>query len=94
MMFTAPTLDVDWRNNISFATCSTDRMIYVCKLGESRPIKSFAGHQVSLCMLSCVQINVINCILHSCGWCNSSICELEEYTLCTCIKSSISSIKL
>ncbi|CAM6099762.1 unnamed protein product [Calypogeia fissa] len=41
----APTLDVDWRNNVSFATCSTDKMIYVCKLGESRPVKLFAGHQ-------------------------------------------------
>eukprot|EP00252_Welwitschia_mirabilis_P025248 TRINITY_DN7803_c0_g1_i2.p1 TRINITY_DN7803_c0_g1~~TRINITY_DN7803_c0_g1_i2.p1 ORF type:complete len:276 (+),score=43.48 TRINITY_DN7803_c0_g1_i2:42-869(+) len=41
----APTLDVDWRNNSSFATCSTDKMIYVCKLGEPRPIKTFAGHQ-------------------------------------------------
>ncbi|XP_073005691.1 WD40 repeat-containing protein HOS15 [Typha latifolia] len=41
----APTLDVDWRNNSSFATCSTDHMIFVCKIGESRPIKSFAGHQ-------------------------------------------------
>jgi transducin (beta)-like 1 len=29
---TAPTLDVDWRNNVSFATCSTDKMIYVCKV--------------------------------------------------------------
>ncbi|XP_077225009.1 WD-40 repeat family protein [Tasmannia lanceolata] len=42
---TAPTLDVDWRNNVSFATCSTDNMIYVCKLGETRPIKAFSGHQ-------------------------------------------------
>ncbi|KAI5655229.1 hypothetical protein M9H77_32416 [Catharanthus roseus] len=42
---TAPTLDVDWRNNVSFATCSTDNMIYVCKVGENRPIKTFAGHQ-------------------------------------------------
>ncbi|GER25536.1 WD-40 repeat family protein [Striga asiatica] len=41
----APALDVDWRNNVSFATCSTDSMIYVCKVGENRPIKSFAGHQ-------------------------------------------------
>lgn len=41
---TAPTLDVDWRNNTSFATCSTDRMIYVCKLGEKAPLKSFRGH--------------------------------------------------
>lgn len=44
----APTLDVDWRNNVSFATCSTDKMIYVCKLGEGRPVKAFQGHQVWL----------------------------------------------
>ncbi|XP_020522852.1 WD40 repeat-containing protein HOS15 isoform X4 [Amborella trichopoda] len=41
----APTLDVDWRNNVSFATCSTDSMIYVCKIGERAPIKIFSGHQ-------------------------------------------------
>ncbi|KAG1368606.1 putative Isoflavone 2'-hydroxylase [Cocos nucifera] len=41
----SPTLDVDWRNNNSFATCSTDNMIYVCKIGENRPIKGFSGHQ-------------------------------------------------
>ncbi|OMP01869.1 hypothetical protein COLO4_11505 [Corchorus olitorius] len=42
---TGPTLDVDWRNNVSFATSSTDNMIYVCKIGETRAIKTFAGHQ-------------------------------------------------
>lgn len=47
-LVSAPALDVDWRNNVSFATCSTDSMIYVCKVGENRPIKTFAGHQVSL----------------------------------------------
>ncbi|OVA15925.1 WD40 repeat [Macleaya cordata] len=41
----APALDVDWRNNASFATCSTDSMIYVCKIGENRPIRTFSGHQ-------------------------------------------------
>jgi transducin (beta)-like 1 len=41
----APTLDVDWRNNVSFATCSTDKMIYVCEVGKQKPIKQFAGHQ-------------------------------------------------
>ena len=41
----APTLDVDWRNNNSFATCSTDKMIYVCKLGETQPQKVFKGHK-------------------------------------------------
>ncbi|KAJ8437003.1 hypothetical protein Cgig2_010348 [Carnegiea gigantea] len=40
-----PTLDVDWRNNNSFATSSTDNMIYVCKVGDNRPVKTFAGHQ-------------------------------------------------
>ncbi|XP_078442400.1 WD40 repeat-containing protein HOS15-like [Wolffia australiana] len=41
----APTLDVDWKSNTSFASCSTDNMIYVCKVGEMRPIKTFSGHQ-------------------------------------------------
>lgn len=45
--YVAPTLDVDWRNNSSFATCSTDNMIYVCKIGEQRPVKAFSGHEVS-----------------------------------------------
>jgi len=40
----APTLDVDWRDDYSFATCSTDKMIYVCELGKTRPIKNFQGH--------------------------------------------------
>jgi transducin (beta)-like 1 len=42
---TAPTLDVDWRNNTSFATCSTDKMIFVCELGKTKPLRSFQGHQ-------------------------------------------------
>ncbi|CAH9077892.1 unnamed protein product [Cuscuta epithymum] len=41
----APALDVDWRNNTSFATCSTDTMIYFCKIGDNKPVKTFAGHQ-------------------------------------------------
>ena len=46
LSFTAPILDVDWRNNISFATCSTDQVIYLCKLGDSQPVRSFLGHTV------------------------------------------------
>ncbi|KAM0828245.1 hypothetical protein ACQ4PT_067670 [Festuca glaucescens] len=41
----APTLDVDWRNNSSFATCSNDNMIYFCKIGDPHPVKTFSGHQ-------------------------------------------------
>tara|TARA_B110001452_G_scaffold152418_1_gene126811 strand:- start:192 stop:1694 length:1503 start_codon:yes stop_codon:yes gene_type:complete len=40
-----PTLDVDWRDADSFASCSTDRMIYVCKLGVSSYLKCFTGHK-------------------------------------------------
>lgn len=41
---TAPALDVDWQTNTSFASCSTDQCIHVCKLGCERPIKTFTGH--------------------------------------------------
>lgn len=69
-LLAAPALDVDWRNNVSFATCSTDSMIFVCKVGDNRPIKTFAGHQVSLtyyichyflpCMLGVVLFDAFN----------------------------------
>ncbi len=42
----APTLDVDWRDDTSFATCSTDKMIYVCEYGKTEPLKCFNGHTV------------------------------------------------
>ena len=42
---TAPALDVDWQSDVSFASCSTDQKIHVCKLGSQMPIKTFQGHQ-------------------------------------------------
>lgn len=44
---TAPALDVDWQSNNTFASCSTDMCIHVCKLGQDRPVKTFQGHTVS-----------------------------------------------
>eukprot|EP01135_Chromosphaera_perkinsii_P010343 Nk52_evm15s2118 gene=Nk52_evmTU15s2118 len=44
----APVLDVDWRNNTSFASCSTDKKIIVCKLGETDPVKTFEGHTLEV----------------------------------------------
>eukprot|EP00976_Prorocentrum_cordatum_P037368 759370-Prorocentrum_minimum.AAC.4 len=42
----APVLDVDWRDNTTFATCSTDETINVFKVGESEPLlKKFRGHK-------------------------------------------------
>ncbi|XP_014254874.1 F-box-like/WD repeat-containing protein TBL1XR1-B isoform X2 [Cimex lectularius] len=40
----APALDVDWQTNTSFASCSTDQRIHVCRLNADKPIKSFQGH--------------------------------------------------
>jgi transducin (beta)-like 1 len=41
---TAPTLDVDWRSDSSFASCSTDKHILVCELGRNAPLNDFVGH--------------------------------------------------
>ena len=41
----APTLDVDWKDVATFASCSTDKMIHVCRLGQDKPLNSFRGHQ-------------------------------------------------
>lgn len=54
-LLTAPALDVDWQSNNTFASCSTDMCIHVCKLGQDRPVKTFQGHTVrhgsSVCFL-------------------------------------------
>ncbi|KAK9678502.1 hypothetical protein RND81_11G215800 [Saponaria officinalis] len=59
-----PTLDADWRNNVSFATSSTDTMIYVCKIGETSPIKTFGGHQGEV---NCVKWDPSGTLLASCS---------------------------
>eukprot|EP01133_Synstelium_polycarpum_P003628 gene3628-4157_t len=40
----APALDVDWRTNTQFASCSTDRLIHLCEVGKHRPLMTFHGH--------------------------------------------------
>lgn len=40
----APTLDVDWRTDDTFASCSTDKLIYVCQVGKHNPLTCFQGH--------------------------------------------------
>ena len=48
ILFPAPALDVDWQSNQTFASCSTDQCIHVCRLGMDRPMKTFQGHTVSV----------------------------------------------
>ena len=45
---TGPVLEVDWKDDTTFATCSTDRQIFVCQLGSPEPIIQFSGHEVCI----------------------------------------------
>ncbi|KAK7367584.1 hypothetical protein VNO80_09599 [Phaseolus coccineus] len=58
------TLDVDWRNNVSFATSSTDTKIHVCKIGENLPVKTFVGHQSEV---NCIKWDPTGSLLASCS---------------------------
>ncbi|XP_020241163.1 WD40 repeat-containing protein HOS15-like isoform X2 [Asparagus officinalis] len=60
----APTLDVDWRNNNSFATCSVDCKICVFKIGNYLPCKVFEGHQDSV---NCIKWDSNGSFLASCS---------------------------
>lgn len=42
-----PTLDIDWQSSNCFASCSADKSIHICKIGQDKPCKSFRGHTVS-----------------------------------------------
>ena len=69
--FVAPILDVDWQNNTSFASCSTDKIIHVCKIGVEKPVKSFQGHTVSL-RAFVVFVSFEYCSLLGLHWATSS----------------------
>ncbi|CAM9784759.1 unnamed protein product [Hapterophycus canaliculatus] len=43
----APTLDVDWKDDLTFATCSTDKAIHTCVVGEEYPRQTFTGNFVT-----------------------------------------------
>ncbi len=40
----APALDVDWKDDLTFASCSTDKTVQICRVGLARPIKTLTGH--------------------------------------------------
>lgn len=46
LLHSAPVLDVDWSDSDLFATCSSDRTIYICKVStpESTALCTFVGH--------------------------------------------------
>lgn len=40
----APALDVDWKDDNTFASCSTDKSVHICRVGAARPIITYTGH--------------------------------------------------
>lgn len=40
----APALDVDWKDDTTFASCSTDKCVHICQVGRQEPLKSCKGH--------------------------------------------------
>eukprot|EP00591_Stephanopyxis_turris_P007176 CAMPEP_0195530512 /NCGR_PEP_ID=MMETSP0794_2-20130614/33429_1 /TAXON_ID=515487 /ORGANISM="Stephanopyxis turris, Strain CCMP 815" /LENGTH=1193 /DNA_ID=CAMNT_0040662045 /DNA_START=127 /DNA_END=3708 /DNA_ORIENTATION=- len=40
----APALDVDWKDDVVFASCSTDKSVHICKVGNARPLQTYTGH--------------------------------------------------
>ncbi|KAI9299369.1 WD40-repeat-containing domain protein, partial [Cunninghamella echinulata] len=44
-LHTLAILDVDWMDNTTFASCSNDKTIYVCRVGLTEPLKKWVGHE-------------------------------------------------
>jgi transducin (beta)-like 1 len=40
----APALDVDWKDDTTFASCSTDKTVNICRVGVASPLKTYMGH--------------------------------------------------
>lgn len=41
---TAPVLDADWATDQTYATCSTDKSVLICNVGERVPTRTLTGH--------------------------------------------------
>jgi hypothetical protein len=40
----APALDVDWKDDMIFASCSTDKSVNICQVGSPAPLQTYVGH--------------------------------------------------
>lgn len=73
-----PCLDVDWKSDTVFASCSTDMVIYVCKIGSAVPIMTFNGHEDEV---NAIKWDVSGSLLASCSDdCTVKIWNMESDT--------------
>ena len=40
----APALDVDWKDDLTFASCSTDKCVHIVQVGTDTPLQTYTGH--------------------------------------------------
>jgi len=40
----APALDVDWKDDLTFASCSTDKCVHIVQVGSDTPLQTYTGH--------------------------------------------------
>lgn len=59
-----PTLDVDWRDDATFASCSTDKMIYLCSVNDDHPVQTYEGHKDEI---NCLEFDPSGTLLASCS---------------------------
>lgn len=60
----APALDVDWKDDTTFASCSTDKSVHICRVGTQRPLQTYTGHTDEV---NAVKWNPSGTLLASCS---------------------------
>ncbi|XP_065682907.1 F-box-like/WD repeat-containing protein TBL1XR1 isoform X1 [Hydra vulgaris] len=61
---TGPVVDADWKDDFTFASCSTDRSVCVSTIHDSKPLKIFLGHKD---VVNCVQWDPTSSLLATCA---------------------------
>lgn len=60
----APCLDVDWKDEYNFASCSTDKLIYMHNIDSPLPIRVYRGHEDEI---NCIKFDPSGTLLASCS---------------------------
>lgn len=72
----APALDVDWKDNVTFASCSTDRTVHIYNINRDTPIKVYSGHKDEV---NAVKWDYSGKLLASCSDdCTAKVWEVES----------------
>lgn len=59
-----PVTDIDWQDDVTFASCSTDKLIFICKVDSDQPAQRLQGH---LNEINCIEWDPASTVLASCA---------------------------